>query len=147
PLYSIAQVTGDVAVVPLFDGEMPLGALVLDALPTRTLDPSCLHTLEETARFAQRAVENERLFLTVQRTKDEQAKLYRATNLLSKARTEAEVIQAGVESARAFARFDFAAVTLYYQAQDSHEICAVSGLHADALVGKTFHSNQGLVSM
>lgn len=147
PLYAIDQPTGDVAVLPLFDGETPLGALLVDALPDRTLDVSCLHTLEEAARFAQRAVENERLFLTVQRTKDEQAKLYRATNLLSKARTEAEVIQAGVESARAFARFDFAAVTLYHQAADSHEICAVSGAHADELVGKTFASNQGLVSM
>ncbi len=147
PLYSVEQTTGDVAVLPLFDGETPLGALVLDALPERTLDASCLQTLEEAARFAQRAVENERLFLTVQRTKDEQAKLYRATNLLAKARTEAEVIQAGVESARAFTRFDFAAVTLYHQASDSHEICAVSGQHADALVGKSFGANQGLVSM
>src|SRR5690606_9883633 len=65
PLYSIDQETGDLAVLPLFDGETPLGVLLLDALPDRTLDLSCLQTLEEAARFAQRAVENERLFLTV----------------------------------------------------------------------------------
>lgn len=147
PLYAHDTPSGDLAVVPVFDGKVALGAVVLDALPGRVLDSSILPLVEETARFAQRAVENERLFLAVQRSKDEQGKLYRAANLLAKARTEAEVIQAGVDAARSFARFDFAAVTLYHEANHTHEVCAVSGHETEHLVGSTFTGNQGLVSM
>ncbi len=147
PIYPHDTLSGDLAVIPIFDGKVALGAVLLDALPGRTLEPSILPIVEEMARFAQRAIENERLFLAVQRSKDEQGKLYRAANLLAKARTEAEVVQAGVDAARSFARFEFAAVTLYHEAAVSHEICAVSGDGTQHLVGATFEGNHGLVSM
>ncbi len=147
PLYPADAPTGDLAVIPIIDNGTPLGALLLEASEGHSLDESAQGLLDETARFAHRAIENERLFLTVQRSKEEQGKLYRAANLLSKARSEVEVIQAGVDAARGFARFDFAAVTLYHRKEDVHEICAVSGEGTEALVGQRFASNQGLVSM
>lgn len=147
PIYPHDLPSGDLAVLPIFDGKNPLGALLLDAIPGRTLDATILPLVEETARFAQRAIENERLFLAVQRTKEEQGKLYRAANLLAKARTEAEVIRAGVDAARSFTHFEFAAVTLYHEANHTHEICAVSGHGTEHLVGGKFEGNHGLVSM
>lgn len=147
PIYAHDMPSGDLAVLPIFDGKTALGAVLLDALPGRTLDASILPLVEEAARFAQRSIENERLFLAVQRSKEEQGKLYRAANLLAKARTEAEVIQAGVDAARSFTRFEFAAVTLYHEPNHTHEICAVSGEGTQHLVGATFPGNQGLVSM
>jgi two-component system, cell cycle response regulator len=147
PIYPHELPSGDLSVYPIFDVKNPLGALLLDAMPGRTLDATILPLVEETARFAQRAIENERLFLAVQRTKEEQGKLYRAANLLAKARTEAEVIRAGVDAARSFTRFEFAAVTLYHEANHTHEICAVSGHGTEHLVGGTFEGNHGLVSM
>ena len=147
PLYSHDTPTGDLAVIPIFESGAPLGALVLDAKPDQPLNAAVEGLLEETARFAQRAIENERLFLTVQRSKEEQGKLYRAANLLAKARSEVDVIQAGVDAARGFASFDFAAVTLYHRSDDSHEICAVSCAGSKELVGARFVRNHGLVSM
>ena len=63
------------------------------------------------------------------------------------ARSEADVIEVGVESAREMSAFDFAAVTLFHKGQGTHEICAVSGDGADQLVGRSFRQNAGLVSM
>jgi diguanylate cyclase (GGDEF)-like protein len=94
-----------------------------------------------------RAMENERVFFDTERAKVEQGKLYRAADALAAARTEASVIEAGVNSARQFAAFDFAAVTLFHRTTRSHEICAVSGDNSDGLVGKRYPHNAGLVSM
>jgi diguanylate cyclase (GGDEF)-like protein len=94
-----------------------------------------------------RAMENERLFCDIERAKVEQGKLYRAVDALAAARTEASVIEAGVSSAREFAAFDFAAVTLFHRSLKTHEICAVSGHESEALVGKRYAHNTGLVSM
>src|SRR5690606_22126816 len=90
---------------------------------------------------------NERVFAALDRTNREQAKLYRAAEALSAAQSEAQVIEAGVESAREIAAFDFAAVTLFHRKGSTHEICAVSGDGADDLVGRSFRHNAGLVSM
>ena len=99
------------------------------------------------ARFIQRAIDNERVFVQLDRAKVEQGKLYRAADALAKATTEAQVIEAGVNGAREFAAFDFAVVTLVDKATQTHEICAASGEHTESLVGQRFRHNSGLVSM
>src|SRR5690606_30212577 len=65
----------------------------------------------------------------------------------SAAQSEMQVIEAGVESARTVAAFDFAAVTLFHRKTGVHEICAVSGGEGEHLVGQRFRQNAGLVSM
>lgn len=102
--------------------------------------------LEETVKLVRRSVDNERVLLMLDRAKIEQGKLYRAVERLNEARTEVQVIEAGVSSARDFAAFQFAAVTLLRKG-GQHEICAVSGAGADELVGKTFRDAKGLVAM
>ena len=94
-----------------------------------------------------RSVQNERVFAQLESARVEQGKLYRAVGTLSRATTEAEVIQQGVQSARSFAAFDFVAVTLLDEAGALHDICAVSGEGSEELVGTRFKSNTGLVSM
>ncbi|MEJ7735037.1 MAG: sensor domain-containing diguanylate cyclase, partial [Polyangiaceae bacterium] len=79
--------------------------------------------------------------------KAEQGKLYRAAQALGGATTEAEVVDAGVRSAREVTAVDFAAVTLFDDHQRVHEIRAVSGDGATELVGQRFRHNTGLVSM
>ena len=98
-------------------------------------------------RFMQRAVENERVFIQLDRAKSEQGKLYRAVEALAAATTEAQVIETGVSSAREFTAFDFAVVTLFHRSTSEHEICAASGEGAERLVGQRFRHNSGLVSM
>ena len=46
-----------------------------------------------------------------------------------------------------FAAFDFAGVPLFATSSGEHEFCAVGGEGQDALVGKRFRHNSGLVSM
>jgi len=103
--------------------------------------------LANATRFMLRAIENERVFIQLERAKAEQGKLYRAVDTLNTAYTEAQVIEACVSAAREFAAFDFAVVTLFDRATNEHEICAVSGEKADELVGQRFRHNSGLVSM
>ena len=93
-----------------------------------------------------RAVDNERVLQKLDRAKVEQGKLYRAVERLNEARTEAQVIEAGVSQAREFTAFHFAAVTLLRK-NGEHEICAVSGDRAEELVGRTFRDSSGLVGM
>jgi diguanylate cyclase (GGDEF)-like protein len=103
--------------------------------------------LADAASYALRVVESERSFVGLQRAKTEQGKLYQAADMLAEARSEVAVIRAGVDAARQFASFDFAAVTLFHAESSTHEICAVSGPGANDLVGQTFENNTGLVSM
>jgi len=127
------------------DGEA-CGVIAFDRPEPRALDAAELELLEETARLIRRIIANERAFLQLDRAKVEQGKLYRAVERLNEARTELQVIEAGVASARDFAAFQFAAVTLL-RAGNEHEICAVSGDGADELLGKTFRDASGLVGM
>jgi two-component system cell cycle response regulator len=141
-----AQAMGHVAALPILEDGGASGLLTIDRDAPRPLEPAELEILEETARLVRRSIDNERVLLQLDRAKVEQGKLYRAVERLNEARTEVQVIEAGVSQAREFTAFQFAAVTLLRKGGE-HEICAVSGDGADALVGKTFRDATGLVGM
>ncbi|MBI2391155.1 MAG: sensor domain-containing diguanylate cyclase [Deltaproteobacteria bacterium] len=145
------------------------GVLCVDRLPGVGGDrPFSAHEEElvvSAARFVLRAIENERVFGRLERSKAEQDQLYAAAQRLSGALTENEVLQAGVESARAIASFDLAAITLVHDvvhesngrlganepARESadrvHEVRAVAGAaDFESLVGLRFGDNGGLVA-
>ena len=147
PYYSRKPAIGAVCATPLLDHGNPRGLLVVDRESREPFSPEEEETLRSAAHFVRRAIENERVFVQLDRAKVEQGKLYRAANALASATTEAQVIEAGVSGAREFAAFDFAVVTLFDKNSAEHEICAVSGEGADALVGQRFKHNSGLVSM
>jgi two-component system cell cycle response regulator len=147
PYYSRKPVIGSVCCTPLLDHGQPRGLLVVDRETREPFSEEELATLAGAARFILRAIENERVFVQLERAKVEQGKLYRAANALAAATTEAQVIEAGVNGAREFAAFDFAVVTLFDRSTGEHEICAVSGEGASDLVGQRFKHNSGLVSM
>lgn len=145
--YKVRPAIGALCAVPIVEHGAARGLLVVDRVVERGFTPAEIETLHRAAAFLRRAVENERLFVQLERSRAEQAKLYRAAGALGAANTEAQVIEAGVSSAREVAAFDFAAVTLFHRRTNQHEICAVSGEGADALVGRSFRHNAGLVSM
>lgn len=147
PLYPKSMSCGALTAAAVEEHGRAVGVLLAEHEPGSSPAPDAADLLRRAAVFVLRAVENERLFLALERAKIEQGKLYQAADLLSEARTEVAVIRAGVESARQFATFDFAAVTLYRRSKHSHEICAVSGEGAEQLVGEVFQDNGGLVSM
>jgi two-component system, cell cycle response regulator len=147
PYYSRKPAIGSVCATPLLDHGQPRGILVVDRETREPFSDEEQATLAGAARFILRAIENERVFVQLERAKVEQGKLYRAANALSAATTEAQVIEAGVNGAREFAAFDFAVVTLFDRNASEHEICAVSGDGAAELLGQRFKHNSGLVSM
>jgi len=146
-IYEGPQVVGAISVVPLFESGEPCAVLVVDRLEENEFTPDQVTKLQSAGEFVLRAMQNERVFAELERTNREQAKLYRAAEALGGAKTETQVIEAGVECAREVASFDFAAVTLFHRKGGTHEICAVSGEGADDLVGRSFRHNAGLVSM
>jgi len=145
--YDGAVRVGALCALPIKEGEHVRGVLLVDRADEQAFTEAEVVKLGQAAEFLLRAVENERVFSALSRVHREQAKLYRAVQALAGASTEAEVIEATVESAREVAAFDFAAVTLFHRKDGTHEIVAVSGEGASGLVERTFRHNAGLVSM
>jgi two-component system cell cycle response regulator len=146
--YYVRQVqVGAAAGAPYFEGEELRGLLMVDRSALRPFATEEEELLACATRFLARSIQNEQAFVHLERAKGEQGKLYRAVERLASARSEAEVIEAGVASARAFAAFEFAAVTLFHKETREHEICAVSSQVSRGLVGRRFVHNSGLVSM
>lgn len=145
--YATPVAVGAVLAVPIIEHQHTRGVLVVDRAAATAFSEEEQETLLAATHFLVRVVENERVFLQMERAKMEQGKLYRAVEALAAATTEAEVIEAGVHSASEFTVFDFAGVTLYDPDTRTHEICAISGEGAEALVGQRFRHNSGLVSM
>jgi two-component system, cell cycle response regulator len=135
--------------IPVLDGETLRGVLAIDRLENKAFSPHEEEIGAQAARFCLRAIQNERVFLQLERAKVEQGKLYRAAQALGGALSEQDVVEAGVKAAREIASFDYAAVTVYDETAKSHEIVAAKSADGsiDDLVGVRFSHNTGLVSM
>jgi diguanylate cyclase (GGDEF)-like protein len=147
PYRSDTELSASVCAVPVQDETHARGVLLVERAEKRPYQPAEIELLTDTTRFIQRTVENERVFVQLERAKLEQGKLYRTVGRLAASSTEADVIEAAVNSAREFASFDCAVVTLFERSQSKHEICAASGEGTEALVGQSFANNSGLVAM
>ncbi len=147
PYYSPRPAVGSASATPLEEHGRARGLLVVDREAREPFTAREEETLKAAARFVLRAIDNERVFVQLDRAKVEQGKLYRAANALAAAATEAQVIEAGVNGAREFASFDFAVVTLFDRQSQVHEICAASGEGTAELIGQRYRHNSGLVSM
>jgi len=137
------------AAIPMLEGETLRGVLAIDRVPDREFTPHEEDIAAQAARFCLRAIQNERVFLQLERAKVEQGKLYRAAQALGAASSEKDVVEAGVRAAREIASFDLAAVTVYEEAARTHEVVAAQSAakEIDDLVGVRFSHNAGLVSM
>jgi len=147
PYYSGPCPVRTVCGVPVMDHDIPRGVLLVDRTDDRAFSARDEDMLASAARYVARAIQNERVFMQLERAKIEQGKLYRAAEALGSALTEGDVLEAGVKSAREVAQFDFAAVTLFDEAGKAHEVRAVSGEACDTLVGARFSHNTSLCAM
>ncbi len=147
PYYRDACPVRVACAVPVFEHGSLHGVLVADRVDARPFSEAELQQVSQVARFVARAVENERVFVQLERTKVEQSKLYRAAERLGSAVSEQEVVDAGITSAREIATVDFAAFTSVEDDERAHQIRAVSSELSSQLVGRRFASNTGLVSM
>jgi len=149
PYYSGPCPVRVLAAIPVLEGETLRGVLAIDRLTNTAFSNQEEETATQAARFCLRAIQNERVFLQLERAKVEQGKLYRAAQALGGALTEKDVVDAGVRAAREIASFDLAAVTVYDEASRTHEVVAAKSSEGeiDDLVGVRFAHNAGLVAM
>jgi two-component system cell cycle response regulator len=154
PSYKVPYYAGGcpvraLAAIPVLDGETLRGVLAIDREDNRAFSPHEEEIATQAARFCLRAIQNERVFVQLERAKVEQGKLYRAAQALGAALSEKDVLDAGVKAAREIASFDLAAVTIFDEPTRSHEVCAAKSANGeiDDLVGVRFSHNSGLVSM
>lgn len=136
-----------VCAVPVFEHGQVRGLLIADRADPTPFSAKEEEMLVAATKYAARAIQNERVFIQLERAKVEQGKLYRASEALGSATTEAGVVEASVKSAREIASFDFAAITLFDNKTGMHEIRGVSAEEPEALLGAKFAINAGLVSM
>jgi transcriptional regulator with GAF, ATPase, and Fis domain len=98
PYYAGPNPVRALCAIPLLDGQTLRGILAIDRIEDRAFSPHEEELAAQAARHCLRAIQNERVFLQLERAKVEQGKLYRAAQALGAALTENDVLEAGVGS-------------------------------------------------
>ncbi|HEX5659439.1 MAG TPA: sensor domain-containing diguanylate cyclase [Polyangiales bacterium] len=133
--------------VPVIEAGKVRGALCADRVHDVPFGAREEDIVERAVRQVLRALENERVFVQLERTKVEQTVLHQASQALGAALTEAAVIEAGLAAAAQIAPFDFAAVTRYDAEQQRHSVRRAVGEGADELKDLSFRDNSSLTAM
>ncbi len=143
------RTTGEVKAfvgIPVLEGGHLRGVLCVDRVEDRAFTDQEIEVANETIQYILRAIENERAFSTIEKSKNELSRFFEASRRLNNALTPTDVYSVALECAQEIVPFDFAAITLFNEEDDSHEIVAVEPGPQD-WVGHEFESNSGLVSM
>ena len=133
--------------VPVLDGDKLRGVLACDRTEDRPFTGREEEVLDRAVRQVLRTVENERVFVQLERSKREQTVLYAASQQLGAALTEDEVLDAGLEAGAEITPYDFAAVTLYDPASKRHSVRRAVGVGAEGFAKLTFRDNTSLTAM
>jgi two-component system cell cycle response regulator len=133
--------------VPVREGDQVRGVLCGDRLADRPFSAREEEVFESAIRQVLRALENERVFVQLERGKREQSILFSASQMLGAALNEAAVIDAGLEASQQIAPYEFAAITLYDADSRRHTVRKAVGVHADEFQNLTFRDNNSLTAM
>jgi two-component system cell cycle response regulator len=133
--------------VPVIENGRVLGALCADRLIDQPFGAREESVLEGAVRHTLRAIENERVFVQLERTKSEQTVLHQASQALGAALTEEAVIEASLTAAAQIAAYDFAAVTRYDAENKRHSVLRAVGEGASELQKLSFRDNASLTAM
>jgi diguanylate cyclase (GGDEF)-like protein len=133
--------------VPVVENDQLRGALCADRLDGRAFTSREEEILKSAVGQVLRGIQNERVFVQLERSKREQAQLFKASRELGAALTDEEVLQAGLSAAAGLARFDFAAITFFDADRRQHTVRIARGLGAESVQGATFKDNHSLTAM
>ena len=126
------------------------GVLCVDRNAQKPFDDEEAKIVEEAADYMMRAVENERMVASIERTRFEVGRFYAASRQLNGVLTPEEVYEVALDSVAQITDYDFAAITLYERDSDRHRVVHVDGEGAKSMADwakVAFDSNRGLVSM
>lgn len=133
--------------VPVREGGQTLGVLCADRLQDHPFSPAEEQTLAGAVDHLLRALQNERVFVQLERSKREHTVLYQASQALGAAQTEQAVLDAALHAAQQIVAHDFAAVTHYDAATASHSVRRAVGEGAERLANLSFRDNASLTAM
>lgn len=151
PYYKDQQPLGSFVGIPLLETRdaisHPRGVLCIDRLDSQ-VPLTSLHEpiLQKAGTRILSIIQNERLFLQLDRTKKEQGLLYQASQSLVEALSDEQVISAGLKSAKALCDYDFAAITKFDPLENKHTVLRAVGGSTE-LQGLEFKDNAYMVSM
>lgn len=128
------------------------GVLCVDRSEDRAFDAYDVDMLEETAAYILRAVQNERLFTSIERSKFELGRFFEASRRLNSVLTPEDVWREALSSIAEISPFDLAAFTIHDEDQDLHTIAnVVASPEWEKTIaswqGQSFNANSGWVSM
>jgi diguanylate cyclase (GGDEF)-like protein len=143
PYYEGAVGVTDFLGVPVVESGSLRGVLCADRADGRPFGKVDEENLVAAADSILRTVANERIFTQLQKAKSEQGKLLRASDALSSALKEDDVVDAALTAAEQIARFDIAAVALALPG-GKQQIRKAAGEGADQLAGLVFDGGSSL---
>jgi len=139
-----------VLAVPILEGKVVRGVLLVDRLTAVPFTEQDERLLSAVSAEVLRAIEVERVMGYIRRTRDEKDRFFRAIEELNRAGNPEQVFLAVIESVRQLAELDFCAVTLVAEEDGKrvHRVVRMSGVTAKgrALEGRSFDDNNGLVA-
>jgi two-component system cell cycle response regulator len=133
--------------VPVRENGHTRGVLCADRLEDRPFTPAEEQVLAASIAHLLRALENERLFVQLERSKREHAVLHKASQGLGAAQDEPAVLEAALSAAAEIAPYDFAAVTCYDAESRTHSVRRAVGERAHELHNLSFRDNTSLTAM
>ena len=133
--------------IPVYEQQRLCGVLCADRLDDRGFTAFEEETLSRASVHLMQTLENERVFVQLERAKHESAVLRRASEALGAALSEQDVLDAALAAAADIAPFDFAAVTGYDSAARQHTVRRAVGAGADQMQTLSFRDNNSLTAM
>ena len=133
--------------VPVRERGDIIGVLCADRVDDREFTEAEEQVLYGSVEHLLRALENERVFVQLERSKREQDVLFEASQALGAALTEEAVWNAALAAASQLVLHDFAAVTHYDGQAGQHSIRCARGEGAASFHGLSFRDNASLTAM
>jgi diguanylate cyclase (GGDEF)-like protein len=145
PYYAGPATVGAFLGVPVLEAGHLRGVLCLDRAEAQAFTAEERDLLEEAARHLVHTVQAERMFCAVERSKYEQERFFKATELLNSAVGLQAVCSTAFLAVREIVDFDHGALTLLQNGR--HTIVATSGEALAEYQGHSYADNAGLVAM
>jgi diguanylate cyclase (GGDEF)-like protein len=133
--------------VPVKENGQLRGVLCCDRVEDRPFTSREEEMVQEATEHLVRTVENERVFVQLERSKREQTILYRASQALGSALDEEAVLDAALGAVAEIAPYDFAAVTRYDPDTRRHTVRRAIGDGAETYANLSFRDNMSLTAM
>lgn len=133
--------------VPVVEDGHLRGVLCLDRAADQPFHETERELLLEAARQILHTVRAERVFVAVERSKYEQERFFKASELLNSALGVDAVYDTAFTAAQEIVDFEVGAVTLFDELTQRHEIAAVRGDRLLEFAGHSYADNAGLVAM